>query len=226
MKQSKFLHLLLPVMIMAIPWVYLAVIWNSLPQTIPTHFGLEGKPDAFGKKTEVIVAPLVMTITGIFVYLLLKNIHRIDPKKKYSSTTSAIMSKIAFAVIVLLAAVTMFILYWTIKGRVEGIPAFFCGLSLFFAYLGNLMHSVRPNYFVGFRIPWALENEENWTKTHRLASKIWFTGGISLAIFSLLAGSNILLLIVFFCTVFLMTIIPVIYSYNLYRLANRTGNKE
>ncbi len=136
------------------------------------------------------------------------------------------MSKIAFAVIVLLAAVTMFILYWTIKGRVEGIPAFFCGLSLFFAYLGNLMHSVKPNYFVGFRIPWALENEENWTKTHRLASKIWFTGGISLAIFSLLAGSNILLLIVFFCTVFLMTIIPVIYSYNLYRLANRTGNKE
>ncbi|MBL0181146.1 MAG: SdpI family protein [Chitinophagaceae bacterium] len=225
MKQSKLFQTLFPFIVMAIPWIYLSFIWKDLPQTIPTHFGIEGTADKFGNKNEIFLAPIVMTVVGIFMYFLLKNIYNIDPKKKYSATTSAIMSKIAIVVIVLLSAVTMFILFWTVKGKVEGMPAFFCGLSLFFAYLGNLMHSVKPNYFVGFRIPWALESEENWTKTHRLASKIWFTGGILLAIFSLLASIKVLI-IVFISSVFIMTIIPVVYSYKIYRQSTKLTNEE
>lgn len=216
MKQSKLFRLLFPFLIMSVPWIYLAFIWKDLPQTIPTHFGIDGTADKFGDKSEIVIAPIIMTVVGLFIYFILQNIHKIDPKKKYSAATSGVMSKIAVMVLVLLCAVTMFILYWTTRGKVEGMAAFFCGLSLFFAYIGNLMHSVKPNYFVGFRIPWALENEENWTKTHRLASKIWFVGGILLAIISLLAGTRALI-IIFICSVFLMTIIPVVYSYSIYK---------
>ena len=28
------------------------------------------------------------------------------------------------------------------------------------------------------RTPWTLEDEDNWRKTHHLASKIWFIGGL------------------------------------------------
>lgn len=222
MKQSKVFQLLFPLLIMSVPWIYLSFIWKDLPQTIPTHFGIEGTPDKFGNKHEIVVAPIIMTVVGLFIYFLLQNIHKIDPKKKYSSTTSAIMSKIALVVVVLLAAVTVFVLYWTVKGKVEGIPLFFCALSLFFAYMGNLMHSVKPNYFVGYRVPWTLENEENWKKTHRLASKVWFGGGIALAIFSLLATQEVLLFIVFFAGTMLMTIIPGVYSYRLFKRSQKS----
>lgn len=225
MKQSKLFRLLFPVIIMSIPWIYLAFIWKDLPQTIPTHFGIDGTADKFGDKSEIVLAPVIMTVVGLLLYFILQNIHKIDPKKKYSAATSGVMSKIAVMVLVLLSAVTMFILYWTTKGKVEGMAAFFFGLSLFLAYIGNLMHSVKPNYFVGFRIPWALESEENWTKTHRLASKIWFTGGILLAVVSLLAGTKALL-IIFISSVFLMTIIPVIFSYSIYVRSSALNNKK
>lgn len=218
MKYLKTFPLLLPLLFLAIPWIYLAFIWKELPATIPTHFGIAGKPDKFGDRNEIFLAPLVMTAVGLSLYFLLKNIYKIDPKKKYSPGTSSALSKIALMVIVLLSAVTVFILYWTAKGKVEGISVFFCCISLFFAYLGNLMHSIKPNYFVGFRIPWTLENEDNWRLTHQLASKVWFIGGLVLAVVSLLLNIKVLL-VVFIAGILLMTVIPVVYSYRLYKQA-------
>ena len=169
------------------------------------------------------MSPAILGTVGILMYFVLRNVHKIDPKKKYTATTSAVLSKLSVATIILLCAVSLFISYWTVKGKVEGLPVLFCGLSLFMAYIGNMMHSIKPNYFAGFRVPWALENEENWRKTHQLASKIWFAGGIILAIVSLLLNF-ITLLIVFVASIFIMTIIPVIYSYNLYRQSTKMVN--
>ena len=216
MKQSKLFHSLFPFIMMAIPWVYLAFIWSDLPQTIPTHFGFKGTPDAFGPKDEIFLLPALFSVIAIPMYFLLRNIHKIDPKRKYSATTSSVLSKIAVVLVILLSAVALFILYWTLHGKVEGMPIFFCGISLFFAYMGNLMHSIKPNYFAGFRLPWTLENEDNWRKTHQLASKIWFIGGLVLAVLSLILPLQALI-IVFISSVLIMTIIPTVYSYRLYR---------
>lgn len=225
MKQSKLFYLLFPFIIMAIPWVYLAFIWDQIPQRIPIHFGIDGNPDRFGTKNEIIIAPVTFTITGILVYFILRNIHKIDPKRKYRATTSAVLAKLSVVILLLSCAVTLFISYWSVKGRADGLPMLFCGLSLMLAYIGNLMHSIKPNYFAGFRLPWTLENEENWRKTHQLASKIWFAGGIILAVLSLILNFKALF-IVFMSAIFLMTIIPVIYSYNIYRLSTKPPDTQ
>ena len=225
MKQSKLFHLLFPLVALSIPWIYIALIWNQLPPTIPTHFDINGAPDKFGARNEIIVGPLITTVVGILMYFILLNIHRIDPKKKYTATTAGVLSKIAVITLLLLCGVSMMMCYSALRGKIEGLPLLFCGLSLFFAYMGNLMHSIKPNYFAGFRVPWALENEENWRKTHQLASKIWFAGGVVLAIVSLLLTIKILLF-VFMGAVLIMTIIPALYSYNLYRQSLRTGNNK
>ena len=223
MKQSKLFYQLFPFIIMVIPWLYLAFIWNNLPENIPTHFSISGAPDKFGAKNEIIIAPLIFTAVGILMYFILRNIHKLDPKKKYTVTTSSILSKLSIVIIILLCAMSLFICYWTLRGKVEGLPLLFCGLSLFFAYIGNLMHSIKPNYFAGFRLPWTLENEENWRKTHQLASKIWFTGGIILAIVSLLLNLKILI-IVYVSNIFVMTLIPAFYSYNIFRQSTKSAN--
>ncbi len=223
MKQAKLFYKLFPFGIMTIPWLYLAFIWNKLPENIPTHFGIGGAPDKFGSKNEIIIAPVILTAVAIIMYFILRNIHKLDPKKKYSATTSSTLSKLSVVITILLCAVSLFICYWTLKGKIEGLPLLFCSLSLFFAYIGNLMHSIKPNYFAGFRLPWTLENEENWRKTHQLASKIWFTGGIILAIVSLLLNVKILI-IVYMSSIFIMTLIPVFYSYNIYRQSTKSAN--
>ena len=225
MKQSKLFHLLFPLVALSIPWIYIALIWNQLPQTIATHFDISGAPDKFGARNEIIYGPIITTVVGIFMYFLLLNIHKIDPKKKYTATTAGVLSKIAVITLLLLCGVSMMMCYSALRGRIEGLPLLFCGISLFFAYMGNLMHSIKPNYFAGFRVPWALENEENWRKTHQLASKIWFAGGVALAIVSLLLNVKILVF-VFMGGVLIMTIIPALYSYNLYRQSLRSGNNK
>ena len=216
MKKLKLFNLLFPFIMMAVPWVYLAYIWNDLPQTIPTHFGINGLPDKFGAKIEIIIAPVILSVLGIFTYFILRNIHKIDPKKKYTASTSSMMVKLSVFLIIILSFLSLFIFYSTLNGKITGMPLVFCGLSLFLAYIGNLMYSMKPNYFAGIRVPWALENEDNWRRTHQLASKIWFTGGIILAILSLILNFKILF-IVYMISLFIMTAIPVIYSYTIFK---------
>lgn len=216
MKQSKIFYLALPFIVLAIPWVYLAMIWNELPQTIAVHFGIDGTPDKFGNKAEIIIGPLIVTVVGILTYFLLRNIHKIDPKKKYTYKNASLMKKLSVVMLIFSSFVSVFIIYSSLQGKIAGASLLLCGMGLFFAYIGNLLHSIKPNYFAGFRIPWALENENNWRKTHQLASKIWFTGGLLIAFLSLILSTKISM-IVFLITVSIMTIVPIIYSFNLFK---------
>ena len=216
MKKASLVQVLFPFIVLAIPWVYLGFVWNELPATIPTHFGISGAPDKFGTRNEILLVPGILTGVGLLMYFVLRNIFRIDPKRKYAEANSGMLAKIAVMMVVLLSAVAVFIIYWTLHGKVEGMNIFFCGISLFMAYIGNLFHSVKPNYFAGFRLPWTLESEDNWKKTHQLASKIWFTGGIVLAVATLLLDAKASI-IIFMFGMAVMVLIPVIYSYNLYR---------
>jgi uncharacterized membrane protein len=79
-----------------------------------------------------------------------------------------------------------------------------------------MMNSIKPNYFAGFRTPWALENEDNWRATHRLVSKVWFAGGILITIFTLILPSGPAT-IVLLCLVAVMTILPYSYSYRYFK---------
>jgi uncharacterized membrane protein len=78
------------------------------------------------------------------------------------------------------------------------------------------MHSVKPNYFVGIRIPWTLHDEDNWKKTHRLAGTIWFAGGILITLLSMVVSAEtgaIAMQII----IGIMVLIPIAYSFILFR---------
>ena len=65
----------------AAPLIYLATVWDNLPEKVALHFTLEGVPDRFGSKNEFLIMILIITVVNIAVYLLLTNVYRIDPKK-------------------------------------------------------------------------------------------------------------------------------------------------
>jgi uncharacterized membrane protein len=78
------------------------------------------------------------------------------------------------------------------------------------------MHNIKPNYFAGFRLPWTLENEDNWRKTHLLGGKLWFVGGLFIAVICLLLPP-VASMVAFFTIMFTVVLIPAIYSYRLYK---------
>ena len=73
------------------------------------------------------------------------------------------------------------------------------------------MYAIRSYY--GIRTPWALENDQTWKKTHRLAGRIWMIAGLFVLIISFLLENKFLLGILFATTTFIIVIIPIIYSY-------------
>lgn len=81
-----------------------------------------------------------------------------------------------------------------------------------FILIGNYMHKVKQNYTVGIKLPWTLYSEENWNRTHRMASWLWIIAGIVLILNSFLRIDWILI-----AAILLSAIIPIGYSYILFR---------
>ena len=202
--------------IAVIPLVYLLVIWKSLPEKIAMHFDLQGHPDRYGDKTELLVMTGVLALVSIGLFFLLSNIYKIDPKK-YAIENKDRLIRMAFVISIFISAMACFIIYSSAKGGFElGIRYVFAGVGLLFCFIGNYMHNIKPNYFAGFRVPWTLNNAENWRKTHLLAGKIWFAGGLGLSLLCLLLPDTISF-IVFFTVTIILVIIPAVYSYRLYK---------
>ena len=40
------------------------------------------------------------------------------------------------------------------------------------------MSKNHQNYTVGIKLPWTLNSEENWNRTHRMAGKLWILAGL------------------------------------------------
>ncbi|HSZ85804.1 MAG TPA: DUF1648 domain-containing protein, partial [Puia sp.] len=101
MKRNIFITLFVFIVAL-VPVFYLATIYDSLPETIPTHFGFSGKPDGFGNKSILWTTGAILPIVSIGIYFLLSNLYRIDPKKT-AKLTPEIFQKIGIAVVLLFA---------------------------------------------------------------------------------------------------------------------------
>lgn len=195
------------ILIALIPFVYLAFIWNQLPETVPMHWNASGKIDRYGSKNGLWLTTFMMAGLGYFLFLVLP---KIDPKGKLNSMGNK-LTHLRFAVSIFMSALAVFIIYSTKQSQSK--PTFiFILIGLLFTILGNYFKTIKPNYFIGIRTPWTLENEDVWKKTHLLGGKLWFTGGLLIILFSLLLPEN-LSLYLFLGVTIIISAVPIVYSY-------------
>lgn len=208
---SKLFQSVLVALLVALPPVYLMMVYPSLPAVIPTHFGFDGQPNGYSDKKTMVWIVMAISILSILVYLLVRYLPRFDPKKT-ASQSSGNMQKISVAVVALISAVTISILYSSRHGMISFSRLFNPLMGIFFIVVGNWMYNIKPNYFVGIRVPWTLESTDNWRATHRMASKLWIVGGILITICSpFLDGKTAEY---FFVTITIgLALIPIIYSF-------------
>lgn len=204
---------------MLIPLLYLAITWTGMPQTIPLHFDIKGNVNRWGNKAEILSSMAVLSGVTILLYLLLCNAYRFDAKKRAVENKDRLQN-IALAVTVFLTLLQTWIIYIsTTTGQSFSIKVILIGVCILFSILGNYMYNLKPNYFAGLRLPWTLENEDNWRKTHHYASRIWFAGGLLAALVCLLLPVESAVIVSVVLLV-LMIILPTIYSYRLYKKRN------
>ncbi|WP_428328956.1 SdpI family protein [Mucilaginibacter sp.] len=202
---------LLALLIGLIPIGYLLYVYASLPAIVPMHYGADGTPNAFGPKSELFIVQSILTGTSFLLYLLMKFLPSIDPKKQVKNGEKT-FQKLGLGLIIFLAALSICITFATINKSFKIDKLILPLIGFLFVFLGNLMYNIKPNYFAGVRTPWTLEDEGNWRATHRLAGKVWVTGGIIITVAMLLLPSPAATFVFLPC-ILVMSFIPIVYSY-------------
>lgn len=198
---------LLTTIVCLIPIVLGIVLYSKLPDTMPIHWDAEGNPNGWASKLfAIFVLPGILVLINLLFPILLKT----DPKyKNIDDKVKNLLHWIIPIVSVFANGITFSFALGAAIDFKRIVPMF---LGLIFIIIGNYMPKTSQSYTVGIKLPWTLNNEENWNRTHRMAGFLWVIGGIFVIITGAL-GLNVIFTTAF---IIVMTILPMIYSFILY----------
>lgn len=209
MKNKTIFPAVLSTLLCLTPMLLALVLYDKLPDQLPIHFNAAGEADNYTSKAVACFAmPGGLAALNLFVHFTLNA----DPKK--DNARGAVRTLGLWLIPVLSVIVSVITLF---KGMGHDIPIEIilpAMIGVLFIILGNYLPKCRQNYTVGIKLPWTLNSEDNWNKTHRMAGVLWMVGGLILVVCSLLQIGMVAVMITI---IFALALVPMIYSYFLYR---------
>ena len=184
-------------------------LYDKLPGEIAIHFDSAGNPDNyFSKPLAVFGLPVILAAINVFVHFRLTT----DPKKENAANVLRTIYKWILPALSTILMPIMFFKAMDADLSIAKVSA--CIVGLIVILCGNYLPKCKRNYTIGFRLPWTLHDEDNWNKTHRFAGFVWVIGGILM-----IANAFISSLFMMFGLIALCIILPIVYSFILYREA-------
>ncbi|MDB5263029.1 MAG: hypothetical protein JWQ14_2310 [Adhaeribacter sp.] len=207
----------LRLVIIALPFVFLAMFWTELPPRIPLHWNLQGEADGYGSKLAFAgLAALNLLLLGLFALL-----PHLDPKGK-SNVRLQPNWHIIQVIIHLFFTYLFFIVGLTALGYALSVALTLkYGLIGLFLILGNYLATLRPNNFIGIKTPWTLRNDKVWNKTHRFAATVWVLSSLVMLIYDFWEKKHPW---AFFVYLGVLVVAPVVYSYITYRRQSKEAS--
>ena len=198
--------LIITSVVILLPILAGVLLWDRLPDAIPSHWNMAGEVDGWSSKSFAVFGmPLILLGTQWLAVLATSA----DPKNQNHSKK---ILQLVFWIIPVMSLVVSALTYSEALGTHLRVEEIVWGLvGLLFIVIGNYLPKCRQNYTIGIKIPWTLSSEENWNRTHRLAGWLWVAGGVGMMIagffgfFWLMIGVTLV-----------MSLVPCIYSYILY----------
>ena len=199
--------LIITSLILLIPVAVGLLLWNQLPDVIPTHWGIKGEVDGWSSKPFAVfgLPLLLVAIQWVCVFA-----STTDPKYKNYNPR---MLKLVLWICPAISLIVNGMVYCAALGvevPVETIMPLLVGVM--FIVIGNWLPKCRQTYTMGIKLPWTYASEENWNATHRFGGKVWVAGGI-ITMLTAFFGSFWILMII----LAVMVIAPTVYSYLYYR---------
>ncbi len=205
MKINKKL-LVITTIIILLPIIIGLIFWEQLPEEMATHWGTDNQPNGWNSKPMAVFGmPGIMAALHVFCLI----VTYADPKK---SNIGAKAIGIVYWILPAVSIAVMSSTYAYALGMEVNIGMICCLLmGVIFIALGNYLPKAKLNYTFGYKIPWTLNSEENWNKTHRLAGWIMVVCGFAFIINAFVLSEWILFLLI------PAALVPMVYSYILYK---------
>jgi uncharacterized membrane protein len=187
--------------------------YPTLPAQVPVHFGLRGTANGWMPREMFVwlmpsfaaLISLVVRFAWIFVP---KGPKRDAARRTPGSTMGLILA--AF-----ITGVNMCILHVAREPNANVLGMLLVLLGLLWLALGGVMTKLSPNPINGIRTKWTLASEENWNRTHKIASVTFAVAGFGVLLCALLPSPVSFALAL--AAMLGSTLGPVVYSYALSR---------
>ncbi len=191
------------------PMLLTVALYDKLPNQVAVHWNGAGIPDNFASKAFAgFGLPALLALIHIFTYVMITN----DPKKANYPKVLKFMLKWLIPVMSLVLVPVTLLIALGVEINLSVYAPIFTGILV--TIMGNYLPKTKQNYTLGIRLPWTLNSEENWNKTHRIAGYIWTVGGLCIILTSIL---NIFSYILSMGILVILVIVPMMYSYMLYK---------
>jgi uncharacterized membrane protein len=215
MIKNNKIKLIISSLIVILPIFIGLVLWNQLPEQIVTHWSFGGTPDGWSSKAFTVLGlPLIL----LAIHLVCLFITFLDPKNEMQ--TKSVFNLVIWItpIVSIFSNGAIYLGAFNIDVPTQIIGSLFT--ALLFIVLGIYLPKCKQNYTIGIKIPSTLNDEANWNATHKFSGKLWILGGILMLTCGFLPEN--ICLWTFFGIIFIITLIPFIYSYVYYK---KTNNK-
>ena len=208
-KKNKW-KIIISSIVTLLPIVAGLILWDTLPDMVPSHWGPTGEVDAYSSK-EFFVFGLPLIMLGLNILCTIAT--GLDPKHKNNEGKPLIL---VYGLIPALTILLSVVIYFSALGLpLPVMSLIIAAVGLMLVLIGNYLPKCKPSYTIGIKISWTLNSEKNWVATHRMAGKLWVIAGALIMLASLLPEN---LIIWFVLPIFaLSVIIPFVYSYVYYK---------
>ena len=208
--------LIITSIVILVPIIIGLILWNKLPDKIPTHWNSVGEVDGWSSKAFAVFGLPGFLFAVHWVCLLASSA---DPKKQ--NIEGKVLNIVIWTcpVISVLGAVLMYGTALGMEFRVEKIIPSLVGVV--FIVIGNYLPKCKQSYTMGIKLPWTLNDEENWNRTHRLGGKLWVACGVVIILSMFLP--NKFMAAIFLSVVAVAVLVPTVYSYLIFREKEKRG---
>lgn len=210
LKKNKWMMMITSILIL-LPIFVGILLWDKMPDKVPYHWGVNGEVDGWASKP---VAVFLLPIILLAIQWLCIFVTALEPKAK-NVTSTKMMGIVLWIIPVLNLFLHVMVWLATFERKVNMAAVMPLFMGALFVIIGNYLPKCKQSYTMGIKLPWTLNDEENWNKTHRLAGKLWVAGGLLCMPCALLSGAWSFFVMMSILVV--MCAVPTVYSYRLYK---------
>lgn len=187
-----------------------------LPDTVAVHWGLDGTPDRYGSRFELLIPAVIILLVGVVFFLKGKEEH---PKGFRAGGIGALL---------LFNIVVPILLYVTFRPQVNLLHLSFgkivCGLvAVVVLVTGNYLPKVSWEYRMkgcGFRSRYTLSDERVWERSQRFTGYCYTAAALAAILAALLLG-DFACLLVLLGAMLAANLAAYLYSYQIWKKLDR-----